>query len=182
MRLRGVLLTVITTALLTPVFAPTLTASAAGSSSPAVRTSIPRCSNLVVAASTTEGAGGTGGLVLLFANVGSRCVVGGFPRIVFFNSQGNEIDTRDVHSSSMFYAEPKPRSITIGHDGVASVGLSWQDNPVNSQTCPRAAWATVTLSSGGRQITGSPAVSASPCGGYVFVTPLEAGPKPSPNG
>jgi hypothetical protein len=108
-------------------------------------------------------------------------VVEGYPRVEFFNVHGDAVDTKDLHVSSMFYAEPRPRIIVLAHNGVASVGLSWADNPVNHQTCPRAAWATVTLPNDMRTLSSSPGVWASPCGGYLMVTPIEAGPVPTPN-
>jgi hypothetical protein len=176
MRLRRLLIGVITAITLSPVLVATQADAASVVSPP-----IPACSRLVVAAGTTEGGLGTGALVILFANAGKRCQIEGYPRVQLFNAHGATIDSINLHKSSMFYAEGRPRKIVLPHNGVASVGLSWDDNPVGHETCSRSAWATITLPDGAMIQADSPSVSATPCGGNLFVTSIEAGPIPTPN-
>lgn len=181
MRLRRLLLGVMTVMTLVLPVAASQGAEASGASTPTTSQPVPSCTRLVVAAGTTEGGLGTGTLVLLLANAGPRCEVGGYPRVEFFSVHGVAVDTRDLHVSSMFYAEPRSRTVALAHNGVASVGVSWSDNPINHETCPRVAWATVTLPHGVGSLSGSPGVWASPCGGSLTVTPIEVGPVPAPN-
>lgn len=167
---------------LAPSIVATQGAVAAGGFTSHANSSIPLCSRLVVATGASQGAGGTGTLVILVANAGQRCELKGYPKVEFFSARGVAIDTRDLHQNSAFYAEPKPRTVVLATNGVASVGLSWGDNPVDNQTCKPAAWSNITLPLGAHAPSYSPAVLASPCGGYLIVTPLEAGPVPVPNG
>jgi hypothetical protein len=142
------------------------------------------CSHLVVGATEVAGALGTGGMSFLVANLGGRCTVEGYPIVNFFSSHGSEIDRKDLHQSSMLFAEPSPRLITLTHGAVASFGVSWGDNPVGTETiksCPRTAWANVRLASGIGVFDASPAVNAAPCGGWLIITPLEIGPEPAKN-
>jgi hypothetical protein len=148
---------------------------------PAASPSVPLCSHLVIAAGTTEGGLGTGTVVILLANSGNRCEIEGYPRVQLFNDHGALMNTISLHESSSFFAEPKPRRIVLPHNGVSSVGLSWNDNPVGDQTCARAAWANITLPEGIMNEANSPDVSATPCGGALYVTSIESGPVPAPN-
>ena len=177
MRLRRLLVSAIIAIALSPLVVATHGATAS-----AVNPPIPRCSRLVIAAGTTEGGLGTGSLVILLANAGKRCEIEGYPRVQLFNVHGSLINTVNLHKSSMFYAEPRPRNIVLPHNGVASVGLSWGDNPVGNETCSRASWATIMLPENVVIQANSPSVSATPCGQDLFVTPIEAGPIPAPNG
>jgi hypothetical protein len=138
------------------------------------------CTHLVVATTTMGGAGGTGEVTLLFANAGARCEVRGYPHVSLFNSSGLMTKSSNQHKSSYIFAEPRPAAVVLSRDEVASVGLSWSDNPVNDQSfsksCPRAAWLDVTLPSGAD--VGEPTFRGAPCGGSLFVTPFELGPVP----
>jgi hypothetical protein len=166
----------VTAIALSPIF---VAAQATGVS--AASPSIPLCSHLVIAAGTTEGGLGTGTVVILIANSGKRCQIEGYPRVQLFDDHGALMNTISLHKSSSFFAEPKPHRIVLSHNGVASVGLSWNDNPVGNQTCPRAAWANITLPEGIMIEANSPDVSATPCGGALYATSIEAGPVPAPN-
>jgi hypothetical protein len=177
MRLRRLLISTIIAIALSPLVVATQEATASDTSP-----SIPLCSRLVIAAGTTGGGLGTGSLVILLANAGKRCEIEGYPRVQLFNVHGALINTVNLHKSSMIYAEPRPRTIVLPHNGVASVGLSWGDNPVGNETCSRAAWATIMLPEGVVIQANSPSVSATPCGHYLFVTSIQAGPVPAPNG
>jgi hypothetical protein len=153
-----------------------------GTTTSAASPSLPPCSRLVIAAGTPEGGLGTGTLVILLANAGKRCEIAGYPRVQLFTIHGAAMHASNLHKSSMFYAEPRPRTVVLPHNGVASAGLSWGDNPVGDQTCVRAAWATIALPDGVTVQANSPSVSATPCGGYLLVTAIELGPTPAPNG
>jgi hypothetical protein len=148
----------------------------------ATTTITPDCTHLVVAGGSFEGAAGTGSMVILVANAGKRCGLEGFPKVVFNNSHGAVVDGLNRHRSSMVYGMPQPRFITLPPGGVASIGVSWADNPVNNQKCPLAAFADVSLPSGIGRLSGSPGLfEVAPCGGTLYVTPLEAGAVPMPN-
>lgn len=163
---------VITGSLVAPLV--TLSGVGAGAASSVVRP----CSRLVVAAGSEEGAGGTGAVVLLLGNAGSKCVVEGYPRVEFVTAHGVVVDTRNLHRSSMIFAEPPVRPVVLVHGAVASVGVSWTDTPVNGEACPQVAWSDVSLSNGVGSFSGNPAVWAAPCGGWLMVTPIEFGPTP----
>jgi hypothetical protein len=137
----------------------------------------------MVLASDTDGFGGTGLMAIGIANIGASCRIGGYPQIEFFNSKGVVIDRRDFHDSSMAFAEPRSVTVTLRHEGSASIGVSWSDNPVTllngrTTTCPRTASATVVLQRGVGHLSGLLFVSTSPCGGAVDVTPIESGAWP----
>ena len=136
------------------------------------------CSHLVLAAGQTTGTGGTGSLVILVANAGSRCEVEGFPRVVFFNARGVAVDSINFHVGGPF-AMDRPHAVVLARNGVASIGVSWADAPTAHETCPLVSWADVSLPNGVGSLEGGPAVNAAPCGGYLRVTPLEAGPSPA---
>jgi hypothetical protein len=138
----------------------------------------PACSHLVLAAGQATGTLGTGSLVILVANSGSRCEVEGYPRVVFYNARGVAVDSINIHTGGPF-AMGRPRVVALAHNGVASIGLSWADSPSNHETCPLASWADVSLPDGIGSLEGGPAVNAAPCGGYLRVTPLEPGPSPA---
>ena len=138
----------------------------------------PACARLVLAAGQATQTLGTGSLVILVANSGSRCEVDGYPRVVFFNARGTAVDSIDFHSGGPFAAE-RPREVVLARNAVASIGVSWADSPSTHESCPVASWANVTLPDGVGSIDGGPAVNAAPCGGYLRVTPLEAGPAPA---
>jgi hypothetical protein len=140
----------------------------------------------MVLASDTDGLAGTGLLVIGIANTGASCRLGGYPEVEFFNAKGVAVDHRDFHDSSMAFAEPRSVTMTLRHEGSASIGVSWSDNPVtltngHTTTCPRTGSLTVTLVHGVGQLSGLLYVSASPCGGGLDVTPIEDGAWPRPN-
>ncbi|MDE3082239.1 MAG: DUF4232 domain-containing protein [Acidobacteriota bacterium] len=159
------------------VYATATVPSAAASASLTSRAT-PACSHLVLAAGQATGTLGTGSLVILVANSGSRCEVAGYPRVVFFNARGVAVDAINLHYGGPF-AMDRPRVVVLAHNGVASIGLSWASSPSAHETCPVASWADVTLPDGIGSLEGGPAVNAAPCGGFLRVTPLEAGPTPA---
>ena len=138
----------------------------------------PVCTRLVLAAGQATGTLGTGSLVILVANAGSRCEVAGYPRVVFFNARGVAVDAVNLHSGGPF-AMGRPRVVVLARDVVASFGVSWADSPSGHEACPLVSWADVTLPESSGSLEGGPAVNAAPCGGYLRVTPLEAGPAPA---
>lgn len=149
----------------------------------------PPCANaqLMVLASNIEGALGTGAMAIGIANRGASCRIGGFPHVNFFNAKYVAVDVRDIHVSSMLFAEPRSATVTLKHDASASIGVSWSDNTVNNEsynsTCPRTVSMSVVLSHGVGHLSDElQVVSARPCGGSVEVTPIEAGAWPRPNG
>jgi Protein of unknown function (DUF4232) len=137
---------------------------------------IPICSHLVVATTPQEGAGGTGASSILFANSGKRCEIKGYPHVALFSEAGSKLKSYNWHQKSYIFAEPKPEVVVLSHNEVASVGLSWSDNPVDNEGCPRAAWLDVSLPNG--TDVGGPDFRGAPCGGGLFVTPFELGPYP----
>lgn len=141
----------------------------------------------MVLASSTQGFAGTGVMVIDIANRGVSCRIGGYPQVKFFNARGVAVDRHNIHLSSMIFAEPKSMTVTLGHDGAASIGVSWSDNPVNYQgyntTCPSTVSMSVVLVHGVGHLSGLlQVVSARPCGGSVEVTPIETGAWPRPYG
>ena len=141
---------------------------------------------LMVLGSSTQGFAGTGVMVVGVANIGASCRIGGYPKVEFFNSKGVAVDHRDFFSSSMGFAEPRSVVLTLGHDGSASIGISWSDNAVtlndgHTTTCPKTVSVSVALLHGVGRLSGQLDVSASPCGGGVEVTPIEGGAWPRPN-
>lgn len=140
---------------------------------------------LMVLASDTQGFAGTGTVTVDVANRGGACRIGGYPRVEFFNSKGVAVDRRDYHDSSMVFAEPRSAIVTLGHDGAASIGVSWSDNSVtlngHTTTCPQTVSMAVALVHGVGHLSGFIDVSASPCGGGVTVTPIESGAWPRSN-
>jgi hypothetical protein len=151
--------------------------------------SVPRaCASdqLMVLASSTQGAAGTGFVTIDIANRGATCRIGGRPHVSFYNSNGVAIDRRDLYVSSMLFAEPRSVTVTLVHDGSASLGVSWSDNTVNNQpyntTCPRTTSIYITLRGGDGGLAGLLPLVARPCGGSLEVTPIESGAVPRPNG
>ena len=144
---------------------------------------IPTCTHLQVAAEGSEGAAGTGAVIVLLANPGVVCKVMGFPTVVFYNSRGIAVDSRNDHVSSMLFANPSAKVVVLRRGMVASFAISWSNNPVvykspRSDTCPSAAWMQVSLRGGVRSSIGSPAIEAAPCGGGLTVTAIQAGVTP----
>jgi hypothetical protein len=165
------------------IIVPTMSASSIAAAS---RT--PPCASdqLMVLASDTEGLAGTGAMVIDIANIGVSCRIGGYPKIEFFNAKGVAIDREDSHNSSMAFAEPRSITVTLGREDAASIGISWSDNSVtlpngHSTTCPRTFSVSVALSNGVGRLSGWLPVKASPCGGGLEVTPIEAGAWPRSN-
>jgi hypothetical protein len=156
--------------------------SSAATSSPAPCSS----GQLMVMASDTEGIAGTGFIVIGIANIGATCRIGGYPVVKFFNAKHVAVNRGDSHDSSMAFAEPPSATVTLRHEGSASIGVSWSDNSVtldngHTTTCPRTGSLTVTLERGVGQLSGLLYATASPCGGGVDVTPIESGAWPRPN-
>jgi hypothetical protein len=150
----------------------------------------PPCASdqLMVLASNTLGALGTGAMAIDIANRGASCRIGGYPQVKFFNAKGVAVDHRDFHDSSMIFAEPKGVTVTLGHEDSASIGVSWSDNQVtltdgHTTTCPTTVSMSVVLLHGvGNLSELLQVVSARPCGGALQVTPIEPGAWPRPNG
>lgn len=144
---------------------------------------IPPCSRLQVAAETSEGAAGTGAVIVLLANPGTVCEVMGFPTVVFFNNKGIAVDAHNDHVSSMLFASPKAKLVVLQKNVVASFAISWDNNPVVlksgvSSACPSAAWMAVSLRGGVRGSIGYPAIKDAPCGGTLTVTAIQEGVTP----
>lgn len=141
-------------------------------------TSIPPCSHLLVAAEGSEGALGNGGDVVILANPGAVCRVKGFPTVTFYNNRGIAVTTRNFHQQSMLFSNPTAKTVVLQRGTVASFAISWSNNPVGSTKCLNAAWMQVSLRGGIGSISGSPAIQASPCGGTLVVTAIQAGATP----
>lgn len=137
---------------------------------------------LELLASGWFGAGGTGAMAFDIVNRGARCRIGGYPSVTFLSASDFGIDHRDLHRSSMLFAEPKSIALNLPRGGVATFGVSWNDNTVGSQTCPDTARAQVVLNDGVGNLSGLVPVNSAPCGGILMVTPIESGSWPRPNG
>jgi hypothetical protein len=115
-------------------------------------------------------------------NRGALCRIGGFPTVQFLNGFGIAVDNHDIHRASMLFAEPKVMTLTMRHGSVLTFGVSWADNPVNNQTCKVTANARVSLGDGVGHLSGEVPINPEPCGGNLWVTPIESGAWPQPNG
>ena len=161
------------------MFLPELSASSASAAS-----SIRPCATdqLSVLLSNTQGFAGTGVMAIDIANRGVTCRIGGYPQVSFITGKGVVVDRHDIHASSQYFAEPRSETVTLSHEGAASIGISWSDNTVNNQpynaTCPQTVSVSVVLSHGVGHLSGLLPVSVRPCGGWVEVTPIEAGSWP----
>jgi hypothetical protein len=140
--------------------------------------SVPTCTHLAVAATTVEGADGVGSTTIILVNVGGRCDLFGYPVVQFFEPKFSHLVGHDLHRSTMVFASPTPKRVALAHDGVASVGVSWSDDPQPHQICSRTQWANVVMPSSG-QLNFQPSLNAVPCGTDVWVTPIEAGARPT---
>jgi uncharacterized protein DUF4232 len=139
--------------------------------------SSPSCAHLVVAATSVEGADGVGSVAILLVNVGGRCVVEGYPTVQFFEPRFTHLIGRDLHRATMVYASPPPTRVTLGHGMVASIGVSWSNDPQRHQICSRTQWLNVVLPVKSR-LNFQPSLNAVPCGNDVWVTPVELGTQP----
>ena len=160
---------------------PALAPATAGSAS-SVRT--PSCvsDQLEVFDSMGYGDAGNGAMVFDIANAGAMCHLEGYPNVKFLNAKQRPVDDRDYHQSSMQFAEPKKSLVTLASGGVATFGVSFGDNPVNNDACPRVVHAVVQLGSGAGQFWGEFPIQLAPCGNYLLITPVEKGGWPRPNG
>lgn len=158
-----------------PIFAGALSAATA---------STPGCSSgqLYVLASGWYGAAGSGSMAFDIVNRGNRCRIKGYPSVTFVDPSDLGADAHDLHRSSMIFAEPKAEVVTLGRGGVATFGVSWSDNPIGTQACPETARAQIQLRQGIGSLWGLVPINPSPCGGTLFVTPIESGTWPRPNG
>jgi len=139
--------------------------------------STPSCTRLVVGTTTVEGADGAGYLTILFANAGVTCELSGYPSVQLFVPHATRLRGHDVHRSSMVFVELAPRRVILEHGQVASVGVTWSDDPKSHQTCSTTQWANVVLPGPTRQNC-QPSANATPCGTTVWVTPFEDGAEP----
>jgi hypothetical protein len=137
----------------------------------------PTCTQLVVAATSVGGADGVGSVTIVLVNAGGRCGLLGYPTIQFFEPSSTHLVGHDVHRATMVFAEPVPRRVTLARGAVASVGVSWSDDPQAHQTCSRTRWVNVVMPSS-TQLNYQPSLNALPCGSAIWVTPIEAGVRP----
>jgi len=151
----------------------------------AVANSVPtqacKTSQVVLLSSGWWGAGGTGGMAFDIVNLGARCRIGGYPTVSFLNSSAIAVDGRNIHKSSMLFAEPTATTVTLKSGGVATFGVAWADNPAGSETCPSTARAIVVLRQGVGNLWGEVPINSEPCGRALWVTPIESGSWPRPN-
>jgi hypothetical protein len=155
-----------------------------GTSVSAATAPVAGCSTNQVAllASGWFGAAGSGGMVFDVVNRGARCRIGGYPSVTFLDKSALAVDNHDIHSSSMFFTEPRAVAVTLSRGGVATFGVSWNDNPIGKQACPITARALVVLSHGVGNLWGEVPVNSEPCGRTLWVTPIESGTWPRLNG
>ncbi len=144
----------------------------------AARRHSPACSELLVGATDSDGASGTGLVVFLIANHGSRCSIGGFPVVELFSSDGKPVVTKNNHDVSMVLAMPKSRTITLAHNGVASFGMAWNEVSSRGNKCSEAAYALLSVRLGATSRSWNPGVHITPCGKTVSISAIESGPWP----
>ncbi len=163
-------------AALTPLLMPSAVASAA-------KSPVPACTSdhLQVLDSEWLAAAGNGAMAFDVVNTGARCQVKGYPSVEFLNAKGRAVFSRDAHTSSMLFAEPRESLVTLAPSAVATFGVSFGDNPVNNESCPKVVKADVQLVSGIGSFSGEFPLDLSPCNG-LDVTPMESGAWPRPNG
>jgi hypothetical protein len=137
----------------------------------------PSCTHLVVATSTVEGADGAGYATVLFVNTGATCELEGYPTVKFFVTKASHLIGHDIHHASMVFAEPSPHRVILARGVVASVGVTWQDDPQPHQSCSTASWINVVLPGPNRE-NYQPSINAKPCGSNVWVTNFESGARP----
>lgn len=127
-------------------------------------------------------AAGNGAMAFDVVNSGARCALEGYPNVTFLNAKGRAMDNRNVHDlSSMQFAEPKESLITLARGDVGTFGVSFSDNSVNNDSCPKTVNAVVQLRSGVGSFWAEFPIDLSPCGNYLSVTPIELGAWPRPN-
>lgn len=145
---------------------------------------VPECTTnqIELLASGWFGAAGSGGMAFDVVNRGARCRIGGYPNVTFLNASALAVDNHDVHDPSMLFAEPREATVTLARGSVATFGVSWADNPIGKQTCPPTARALVVLSRGVGNLWGEVPINSQPCGRTLWVTPIESGAWPRPNG
>ena len=135
-----------------------------------------------VLASGWFGAAGTGAMTFDIINRGATFRISGYPTVSFENASAIAVDHRDVHESSMLFAEPRATVVTLARGGVATFGVSWSDNPVNNEpyntTCPETARAVIGLLHGVGSLFGDVPINPRPCFGDLLVTPIEPGSWP----
>jgi hypothetical protein len=160
--------------------APLLMSSAVAS---AAKTPVPACAwyQLQVLDSGALAALGNGAMAFDVVNTGARCQLKGYPSVEFLNAKGRAVFNRDSHTSSMLFAEPRESLVTLAPRATATFGVSFGDNPVNNESCPKVVKADVQLVSGIGRFLGEFPLDLSPCNG-LEVTPIESGAWPRPNG
>ncbi len=117
-------------------------------------------------------------MVFDIVNRGARCRIGGYPTVTFVTPQDVVADGHDVHRPSTFFAEPVASTLSLALGGVATFGVTWDDNAVGKQTCLGTARAQVVLSQGVGNLSSLLPINPAPCGGTLTVTPIEPGTWP----
>jgi len=121
-------------------------------------------------------------MVFDIVNRGARCRIGGYPTVTFVTPQDLIADGHDVHRSSMFFAESVATTLNLAHSGVATFGVSWNDNPAGKESCPETARAHVVLSQGVGHLSSLLPINPTPCGGTLLITSIELGTWPRQTG
>jgi hypothetical protein len=161
-----------------PTLVPSVVASASTDRTPSCVSD-----QLAVFDSQWLAAAGNGAMVFDVANTGARCHLEGYPSVEFLDAKQRPVDYRDTHNySSMQFAEVKKSMVTLAAGGIATFGVSFSDNPVNNDSCPKVVSAVVQLRGGVGQFWGEFPIRLSPCGNGLLVTPIEKGAWPRPNG
>jgi hypothetical protein len=159
-----------------PMFVPSAVASASTARTPSCTSD-----QLQLLDGEWLAAAGNGAMAFDVVNSGTRCRIEGYPTVQFLDAKGRAVFGRDLHTSSMIFAEPKESLITLAPRSSATFGVSFGDNPVNNESCPKVVKAVVQLVSGTGRFSGEFPLDLTPCNGLI-VTPLESGAWPRPNG
>ena len=85
-----------------------------------------------------NGAAGTLVLSITLTNTGSTCSVKGYTQLQLMASARRKLTTHVVHDGlSILNLHQKPKTVVLGHDGVASILIAYSDVPHQGETkCP----------------------------------------------
>jgi len=137
------------------------------------------CTSLVVGATGSTGAAGVGLVTILLVNSGPQCEISGYPEVNILNASGASLGIQEAHKSSMVLGMPRPKEVSIAHNGVASFGIAWPESPVGIEKCQPAGFADVMIRLNGSSQVWIPPVHITICGPVINVSSIEAGPRPS---
>ncbi len=162
-----------------PSSPPVLTVA---SPTPSASTAPParRChtSDLTIALSSSTGAAGNEGSVLILRNRSATdCEVFGYIGLKRLDQHRRAILTHLTRGSGMLFKDPGPHRVVLAHGQAASAGVGWIGNPGPSDPpngCPESTFALITPpDETTAKIVSAPIAACD--GGNMYVTALVAG-------